>query len=88
MNEYIQILLFIAISALTVIFVLIGWEVFKIFSEIRKMMVKFNFMIDKASDMTNSLGKSLKNISGFSEGLKAVLNIFALFNKKKETQNE
>lgn len=87
MIEPTQILLFAVISVLTVMMVFIGWQIFQILFEIRKMLIKFNTMVEGAVSMTGNLGKSFENISGFSEGMKAVFSIFRLF-RKKENKDE
>lgn len=82
MIEPTQILLFSVVVILTVIMTLIGWQIFQIFSEIRKMLVKFNTMIDGAVTLSGNLGKSFKDLSGFSEGVKTVLGFLQIFKKK------
>jgi len=52
MIEPTQVLLFSVVTILTVILVLIGWQIFQILSEIRKMMMKFNTMVDGAVTVT------------------------------------
>lgn len=82
MIEPSQLLLFTVVVVLTIIMVIIGWQIFQILSEIRKMMMKFNTMIDGAVNVTGNLGKSFENLSGFSEGVKAVFSLFRLFRVK------
>lgn len=77
-----QILLFIVVVVLTTITVLIGWQIFQILSEIRKMLSKFNLMANGAVNMTQNLGRSFQNLHGFSDGLKAVLGVLKVFHKK------
>lgn len=84
MTEPVQILLFAVVIILTILMVIIGWQIFLIFSEIRKMLIKFNTMTDSAVSLTGNIGKSLQNLSGFTEGLKAVFGIFRFFKKKGE----
>lgn len=89
MIEPTQILLFLVIVVLTSLTVIIGWQIFQILAEIRKMLSKFNVMADGAVNMTQSLGRSFQNLNGFSDGLKAVLSIFKVFKKKdKEKEKE
>lgn len=82
-----QILLFIVVVVLTSITVLIGWQIFQILSEIRKMLSKFNLMANGAVNMTQNLGRSFQNLHGFSDGLKAVLGVLRVF-KKSEKENK
>ncbi|OGF98652.1 hypothetical protein A2153_04145 [Candidatus Gottesmanbacteria bacterium RBG_16_38_7b] len=88
MIEPTQILLFAVVTILTILLVFIGWQIYQIFSEIRKMLVKFNTMVDSAVNVTGNMGKSLENLSGVSEGVKAVFSLFKLFSSKKEKKRE
>lgn len=88
MIEPTQILLFSVVIILTSLTAIIGWQIYKILSEIRKMLNKFNIMVGGAVNMTQNIGKSLDNINGFSEGLKAVFGIFRSFKKKNSQEKE
>ena len=83
MIEPTQILLFGVVIVLTILLVFIGWQIFQLLGEIRKMLMKFNAMVDGAVNMTGNLGKSFENLSGFSEGVKAVFSLFKLFGGKR-----
>lgn len=85
MNESTQILLFAVISVLTIIMVVIGYQVFMILGEIRKMLQKFNKVVDSTVNMSTSLSKSLTNINGFTQGVKTVMGIFNVFRKKDKS---
>lgn len=87
MIEPTQILLFVVVVVLTSLSVIIGWQIFQILGELRKMLSKFNVMADGAVNMTQSLGRSFQNLNGFSDGLKAVLNIFKVFKKKEKKED-
>lgn len=87
MIEPTQILLFIVVVVLTTLTCVIGWQIYLILSEIKKMLSKFNLMADNAVNLTSHISNSLRNISGFSDGLRAVLKLFKVF-KKKEDENE
>ncbi len=84
MIEPIQILLSAVIVILTVLMVLIGWQIFQILFEIRKMLIKFNSMVDGAVSISGNIGKSFKDLSGFTEGLKTVLGFMKIFKKGKD----
>lgn len=88
MNESTQILLFAVISVLTIIMVVIGYQVFMILGEIRKMLQKFNKVVDSTVNLSTNLSKSLTNINGFTEGLKTVMGIFNIFRKKDKSEEE
>lgn len=83
MTESYQILLFAVISALTIMLVVIGYQIFQIFSEVKKMLVKFNTMVDGAVSISNTLGKSVQNLNGFTAGVKAVFKLLGIFKKDK-----
>lgn len=83
MTESTQILLFAVVIVLTILMVIIGWQIFQILSEIRKMLMKFNSVADEAVTLTGNIGKSVQNLSGFSDGLKTAFSIFHIFKKKK-----
>jgi len=83
-----QILLFAVVTILTVLLVFIGWQIFQILGEVRKMLQKFNTMVDGAVNVTGNLGKSFEKLSGFGEGVQAVFSIFKLFSGKKEKKDD
>lgn len=87
MIEPAQILLFIVVVVLTTLTAIIGWQIYQILSEIKKMFSKFNLMADNAVNLTSHISNSLRNISGFSEGLRTVLRFFKVV-KNKEKENE
>jgi len=84
MIETTQILLFAVVITLTVLLVFIGWQIFQILAEIRKMLIKFNTMVDGAVTLSGNMGKSFEKLSGFGEGVSAVFSLFRLFGGKKE----
>lgn len=88
MIEPVQILLFAVVIILTILMVIIGWQIFQILSEIKKMLVKTNQIVDKAGSFAENIGKSFQNLSGFSEGVKAVLGVFKLFKKGDKENGE
>lgn len=80
-----QILLFTVIIILTLLIFFIGIQLHQILREIYKMLVKVNLMVDDMQDISYHLGRSVRSIGGFSEGLKVALGFFNLF-KRKEIQ--
>ena len=82
-----QILLFSVVIILTALAVLIGWQIFSILSEIRKMLSKVNMMVDGAVNISGNIGRSVKDLSGFTEGVKTVLGFLKIF-KRKERKDE
>jgi hypothetical protein len=88
MTEPTQILIFAVIIILTILMVIIGWQIYLILSEIRKALVKMNKTVDNVSDFAENIGRSFQNFSGFSEGIKAVFGVFKLFKKGEKDDGE
>jgi hypothetical protein len=88
MIEPIQILLFAVVITLTVLIVIIGIQMYYILSEVRKIFNKFNTMADGAVKLTDNVGQSFQNISGFSHGLRSILQLFGFIKKKKSGKHE
>ena len=81
-----QILLFIVITALTVILTLIGVQFFLLLRDIRKMFANVNEFVAQGAVYTQKMAHSLTGFSALLAGLKAGLSVFSLFSKKKENQ--
>jgi hypothetical protein len=88
MIEPIQILLFAVVITLTILVVIIGIQIYYILTEIRKIFNKFNTMADGAVKLTDNVGQSFQNISGFSQGLRSILQLFGFIKKKKNRRDE
>lgn len=86
MIDSVQILLFFVITTLTILLVIIGWQIFQILIEVRKMLIKFNTIIDNSINISGNISKSIQDISGFAEGFKAVFSIINFFKKNKENE--
>ncbi|MBM3282753.1 hypothetical protein FJY90_00730 [Candidatus Gottesmanbacteria bacterium] len=82
MIEPINVLLFAVVVILTILMVVIGWQIYLILGEVRKMMMKFNTIADGAVSFTGNISKSFHNLTGFSDGLKTVLGLFRVFKKE------
>jgi hypothetical protein len=83
MIDPLQALIFSVVIILTVVTTIIGWQIFQILIEIKKILLKINKMMDETMSITGNLGKSIQNINGFSEGLKTVFGIFRIIDKKR-----
>lgn len=88
MIEPVQVLLFAVVITLTILVVVIGLQIYYILSEVRKIFSKFNTMADGAVTITNNVGQSFQNLSGFSQGLRAILGLFGFLKKKKSKTKE
>lgn len=83
-----RVLLVAVVIVLTIMMVLIGWQIYQILLEIRKMLKKSNLMMDNAAGFSAKIGKSFESLSGFSEGVKAVLSILNVFRKGEKKDGE
>jgi hypothetical protein len=81
MVDYTQILLFAVIIILTFLLLFIGIKIYFILDEVLKAMIKANRMLDYTEELTGDIGKSVKNLSGFGEGLKTAFKIVHMLSK-------
>lgn len=66
----VRILLFVVVSALTVLLVSVGVQVFLILQDLRKTLRKFNRVVDDLHLISNSFAKPVAGITGFFENIK------------------
>lgn len=85
MIDPIQILLFSVVVILTVIIVILGWQLVKTLIEINKILVKINGLLEGASSISLKLGNSVRDITGFAHGLKMVLNFLKTTKGEKKS---
>lgn len=78
------ILLYIVIISVTFIVLLIGWQIYQILGEIRKLLTKSNLMADQFVSFGEKMSHSLDGLREFTDGLKAVFHIFHILKKKEE----
>jgi len=74
MIDPIQILLFSVVVILTVLIVILGWQLLKTLIEVNKILTKVNGLLEGAASISGKLGTSVKDLTGFAHGLKTVLN--------------
>lgn len=75
----------IAISiVLTILFVILGVQVYLILKEIKTSLVKGNSMLDDAKKVTSTVGESVSGMAGVVSGIKAALSVFKTFRKDDE----
>lgn len=89
LNQPIQILLVIVVSALTVVLVFIGVQVFLILKEVQRSIKKVNEILSNASSISESIAgpfsnfsETVSNLSGIGSALKF------LFKKRKKKEKE
>ena len=88
MLDPIQILLTVVITTLTVLLVIIGIEVFQILKEVKKMMEKFNKIVDDAHTISHSVATPVEEASSFIMGLKKGVNFFKVVSRLFEKEDE
>lgn len=88
MMEPIQVLLFAVVIILTVIVVIIGWQIYQILCEIRKMLEKANTMADNASVAFTNITRPLSELSSISDGVKTVLGLLRSLKRNKEDKKK
>jgi hypothetical protein len=86
MVDYTQILISAVVIVLTILLIFIGIKIYQILDELLKATIKTNRMLDNAENLSNEIGRSVKSISGFAEGLKAVFKLIHLFSKDKKNE--
>ena len=78
----IQLVIIIVTSILTILFVVLGIQVWHILKEIRISVQKMNKMLDDMGRITGAVGQSAENFGGLLSGIKAGLSIFSSLRKK------
>lgn len=83
-----QTLLFAVVIILTFLMVFIGWQLFMILSEIKKILMKFNSVVDNTVILSDKFTNSILSLGGFADGLKAFLSLSRFFKKKVKKNGE
>ncbi len=86
-----QILLIVVVSALTVVLVIIGVQVFYLFREFRHSVEKVNKILDDAGTVSGAITKPIASLSsslGSFSGLTGIFSWLLNLRKKKEKNNE
>ncbi len=86
MLEINQTVLISSITVITIILAIIGIQVAFVFREFRRTIEKFNKILDDGGVVSGSVSKSVKELSGFTAGVKTALNVFDRF-KPKDKKN-
>jgi len=85
-----QILLIVVVSALSIVLVIIGVQVFYLFREFRRSVEKVNKILDDAGTVSAAITKpiaSLSNSLGSFSGLTGIFSWLLNLRKKKEENN-
>ena len=88
MFESTQILIIAVVLVLTLLLSVIGFQVFLIFRELQKTVMKINKMLDDAGLISESIAKPIASFSGIVSGVSGVAGLLGLLNKKKGKKNE
>jgi uncharacterized protein YoxC len=78
-----QTALFLIIIILTILLVVLGFQVFFVLKELRKTLDKLNKVLDDAGTITESVSKPISSLSSLTEGLKLGAKIARIVNGKK-----
>ncbi|MCX6725844.1 MAG: hypothetical protein NT052_00810 [Candidatus Shapirobacteria bacterium] len=85
-----QILLIVVVSALSVVLVIIGVQVFYLFREFRRSVEKVNKVLDDVGTVSSAITKpiaSLSNSLGNFSGMAGIFSWLLSLKKKKERDN-
>src|SRR4030042_3540103 len=80
-----RIILVIAISILTAILTLVGYEVYLIFREFHKSMKKVNNILDNATEVSQSISRQINSLSELLVTAKNTVELVKAFIKKEKT---
>lgn len=83
-----QILLFAVVIILTILLLIIGWQIYLILSEIRYTLRSINSIVDKTKTFSGNIGKSVNTMSGFTQGVKAIIKLVSFFKKNEKTNEQ
>ena len=83
-----QIILLIVISALTILLIFIGVQIFFVLKELRQAFVKVNRILDEAQSIADSVMEPISNFSSAFSGIKAVASLLSMFSHKKSKKED
>lgn len=83
-----QILLIVVIVALSILFILLGIQVFFILREFQQTIKKANKVLDDTGVITESVSGPISNLSMLSSGIKAGAFIASLLKSKHKKHRE
>ena len=89
MGEFVQLAIIFAIVSLTIVFVFLGVQFYKILGEGKKSVEKVNKMLDDMGIVTGSIAKPLSDASGFFNGLsKGMKFVGSFFGREKSDKKK
>lgn len=87
MIDTVQAVLLFVIVLLTILFVVLGVQVFYILRDLRQTIRRTNNILEDAENLTEGISNSFESVSGIFGGastFKSVVNLISMFRKKKE----
>lgn len=87
MIDTVQAVLLFVIVLLSILFVVLGVQVFFLLKDLRMTLRRTNKILDDVEMITQGIAEPVSNLSGFltsSSALAAVAKIFSLFRKRKK----
>lgn len=87
MIDTVQAVLLFVIVLLTILFIVLGIQVFYILRDLRQTIKRTNNIledVERVSEGASSAFESVSGVFGGASTLKSILNIVSLFRKKKE----
>jgi hypothetical protein len=69
---------------LTLLLVIIGFQIFLILKEFRQSIQKTNKMLDDAGRVTQAVSTGVENMSGFMNGIRTGISMITSLKKKGE----
>lgn len=82
----IQIVIIVVTLALTILFIVLGIQVWYIFKEVRSSIQKMNKMLDDMGKVTGTVGEGVSHLGGIVSGLKAGLSVFSSLRKRGDDE--
>ncbi len=90
MIDFTQLLLGLVITSLTVMILVIGFQVYKILKELHVSITKMNKILEDTGVMTESISKPMSAASNFLLGIKShswLLTIAKVLKRAKESKD-
>ncbi len=91
MIDFTQFLLAVVVISLTIMLLLVGFQVYKILKELQVTMTKVNKILDDTGMMTESVSKPMQAFSGFLLSLKGtsmVVPVLKFIRRMKSQKDE
>lgn len=81
-----QVLLVASITVMTIILTIIGVQLIFVLRDLRRLLGKFNIIIDEVERVGTNMGNSFSEITGFVSGFKKIMFLVDLLAKKKKAK--